>query len=649
MNNLSSGSLSLPMHYFQKQLDALKTEREEDRKLYLQQTEHTSVSERRTNGLTWYPVAIRGSETGLGDYITLEIERTTHHHLAHQLRSGMPAALFSNHDPANDRLSGVISFLSGNRLKIKFQKDELPEWTHQGKLGVDLLFDENSYEEMIYALKTAESLVNNVQEGRLVRVITGETSPAFTEKTAFPQISELNTSQMRALNQVIASQDLAIIHGPPGTGKTTALVRTIKTILTTEQDKILVVAPSNTAVDLLTERLFAEGISVLRIGNPARVSEQLLQHTLEYKTDLHSGARQIKSLRKRAAEFKNMAHRYKRNFGKAERDQRRALFNEANKIMREVDMLEAYIVEDIIGNTQVITATLVGANHYTVKHLRYGTAVIDEAGQSLEPACWIPILKAQRLVLAGDHLQLPPTIKSTSGLVKEELGITLLEKCVQRHPSSVTLLEEQYRMNEAIMNFSSTTFYQGRLKAHESVAAHVVFEGDQPLEYIDTAGCGFDEKSEGTSTANPDEAALLISHLTQLISTLEDNGLPPEHFPSVAIISPYKQQVTGIRELLASHEVMAKYGNNISVNTVDSFQGQERDIVYISMTRSNSHGEIGFLADIRRMNVAMTRARKKLVVVGDSATLSNHPFYMKFITYAESVGSHKSAWEFLPL
>jgi ATP-dependent RNA/DNA helicase IGHMBP2 len=347
----------------------------------------------------------------------------------------------------------------------------------------------------------------------------------------------------------------------------------------------------------------------------------------------------MKTLKKQANEYKNMAHKYKRSFGKAERDQRKALFDEAHRIMKDVGKSEQYIIDDLVSKAQVITATLVGSNHYTVRNVKYHTVVIDEAGQALEPACWVPILKAQKVVLAGDHCQLSPTIKSSEA-AKKGLATTLLEKCVALHPESVVLLEEQYRMNEEIMGYSSRVFYHNKLKANDSVAHHVLFPDDAPLAFIDTAGCGYDEKLEGTSSTNPEEAAFLFKHL----------GLyTVENFPTIAVISPYKQQIYILKEQLLHMPALLVYGDKISVNTIDSFQGQERDIVYISMTRSNSEGEIGFLSDIRRMNVAMTRARKKLIVIGDSGTLSSLAFYSDFITYAEQLNAYQSAWQFADL
>ena len=643
------------MDYFSKLSDLLKKERQEDRRSYQELAETLSVTGRLASGLAWYPVAIRDSEMGRGDYLTVEVERTTHQDIVHQLRFGASAALFSNHDPKENRVEGTISYLGGNRLKIALRIDELPEWSRDGKLGIDLLFDDNSYEEMFSALKQADALSEKKEEGRLVRILTGEASPGFQTATdmdvdgnagfSYSPPSTLNASQQAAVDKILAADDLAIVHGPPGTGKTTTLVQAIKALVRRDHRQILVVAPSNTAVDLLSEKLSDEGLNVLRVGNPARVSERLMSLTLDSKMAEHSRMKEIKKLKKQANEFRDMAHKYRRNFGKAEREQRKALFDEARNIAREVERTEQYILTDVIGKAQVITATLVGSNHYTVRGLRFGTIVIDEAGQALEPACWIPILKGQKLILAGDHCQLPPTVRSQDA-GREGLNTTLLEKLVALYPAAVVLLEEQYRMHTTIMGYSSGVFYEDRLKAHASVAHHLLFPADAPLAFVDTAGCGFDERVEGVSISNPEEAAFLFKHLTHLVRELETKGA---NFPSIAIISPYRQQILALQEQLLHSPALLPYRNKIGINTIDSFQGQERDIVYISMTRSNTDNKIGFLSDIRRMNVAMTRARKKLVVIGDSATLSQLPFYAGFITYAEQKDAYRSAWEFVEL
>ncbi|MEO6916029.1 MAG: AAA domain-containing protein, partial [Chitinophagaceae bacterium] len=427
-------------------------------------------------------------------------------------------------------------------------------------------------------------------------------------------------------------------------GKTTTLVQAIKALHKSEKGRILAVTPSNTAVDLISEKLSEAGLNVVRVGNPARVSARLMSLTLDSKVSAHPANREIKKLKRQASEFRDMAHKYKRSFGKSEREQRKALFTEAQKISKEVERTEQYIVDDLISKADVIAATLVGSNHYSVRSLRYHVVVIDEAGQALEPACWVPILKGRKLVLAGDHQQLPPVIKSDHQQ-QDGLGFTLLEKMVERYPEAVVLLEEQYRMHSAIMHYSSKIFYKEKLMAHASVASHLVFAGDEPLVFIDTAGCGYEEVKEGTSTSNPEEAAFLLRHLNEYLLQGQSSG----EIASVAVISPYKRQVEVLKEQLESFPALLEKGKAVSVNTIDSFQGQERDIVYISLTRSNQANIIGFLAEVRRMNVAMTRARKKLVVIGDSATISVHPFYNDFIAYAQSIEAYHSAWEFANL
>jgi ATP-dependent RNA/DNA helicase IGHMBP2 len=670
------------MDYFKELTDLLKTEQAEDRRLYRELTESTSIAQRREVGLAWFPIAIRDTELGRGDYLTVEVERTTNTELPHQLRFGAQAALFSNHDADNDRVEGTISFQGGNRLKITLRTDELPEWSRNGKLGIDLLFDDNSYNEMFGALRQAAALAEKAADGKLIRVLTGQQPPAFTTAadatTAHAPLSNypsskspLNASQQTAVQKILSAEDVAVVHGPPGTGKTTTLVQAIRALVARDGGPILVAAPSNTAVDLLSEKLAESGLNVLRVGNPAKVSEQLQTLTLDSRMAEHPSMKEIKKLKKKASEFRDMAHKYKRSFGPAEREQRKALFNEAHAILKEVERTEQYILDDILSHAQIVTATLVGANHYTVRNMKYATAVIDEAGQALEPACWIPILKARKLVLAGDHFQLPPTIKSEAaakgpggknpgekgqsgkdpgekgpGGIGAGLEFTLLEKLAQRYPEAVVLLEEQYRMHTRIMEYSSNTFYKGRLRAHAIVAGHTLFEGAAPLSFVDTAGCGYDEKQEGRGITNPEEAAFLVKHVVQSVTELATH-YNAAAFPTLAIISPYRSQVQLLQHLVAQTSALKPYAGKISVNTIDSFQGQERDIVYIGMTRSNADNRIGFLSEVRRMNVAMTRARKKLVVIGDSATLSQSPFYAGFISYAESHEAYQSAWEFV--
>lgn len=629
------------MEYFRRLQELLQKEKEEDRRSFYELSHSLPVVARRENGLTWYPVAIREVEIGKGDYLTVEVERTTHTDILHQLRFGMTAALFSNHDAKADRVEGTITHISANRIKLSLRIDEMPEWTRHGKLGIDAVFDENSYTEMENALKVANTLADKSDKSDLIAVLIGQKPPTFSGETNVSPPGNLNSKQQEAVQQILSANQLAIVHGPPGTGKTTTLVQAIRCIVLRENKTILVAAPSNAAVDLLSEKLADTGLNVVRVGNPARVNEKQLSLTLDEKMSAHPQVKEIKRLKKQAREFRDMAQKYKRSFGPAEREQRRALFNEAHKMRDEVERTEQYIAQDVLSRAQVITATLVGANHYTIRHLQFDLVVIDEAAQALEPACWIPILKAQKVVMAGDHFQLPPTIKSQEA-ARGGLALTLMEKLVAKHPEAVTLLQEQYRMHEHIMNFSSNEFYGSKLQAHPSVAAHLLMRNDQPLLFIDTAGTGYEEKQDGTGISNPEEAALLVRHLSGYLIELKNTGVSA----SVGVISPYRHQVEFLKERVAKHAYLSTLPV-LTVNTIDSFQGQERDVIYISLARSNDDATIGFLSEVRRMNVAMTRARKKLVMIGDSATISKYPFYADLIAYAEKVNGYVSAWEFM--
>jgi ATP-dependent RNA/DNA helicase IGHMBP2 len=640
------------MSYFQQLQSLLTLEQTTDREQYQALIANTSIVQRRENGIAWYPIAIRDVEITKGDYINVTIERTTNKDEPHQLRFGMPAILFSNHDAKQHKIEGIISHCRGNQLKINIRIEELPDWSRDGKLGIDLLFDENSYQEMFTALKVADKKYAEPQE-RLINLLAQEpknlAANEIKKTTSNNTISNyftknLNPYQDAAVQKIIHANELAIVHGPPGTGKTTTLIQAIKGLLANGCKKILVTAPSNTAVDVVSEKLHAQGVQVVRIGNPVRVNEALLSLTMDNKIAEHETTKNIKKLKKQANEFKDMAHKYKRSFGKAERDQRKALFDEAYKIMKDVEVMEKYITDDVLNKAQVITATLVGSNHFSIRHLHYDAVIIDEAGQAMEPACWIPILKTQKLILAGDHCQLPPTIKSHEA-AKKGLEQTLLEKCVALHPEAVTLLQEQYRMHEHIMQYSSNVFYNNQLIANEHVQQHLLFEQDKPFTFIDTAGCGFEELVNGKQINNKEEASLLFKHLVNYVQELQQQQVEP--FPSIAIISPYKQQIVALQEYLGHVPELQAYLPNIKINTIDSFQGQEKDIIYISLVRSNSENNIGFLADIRRMNVAMTRARKKLVIIGDSATLGSNPFYENLINYAQQIDGWVSAWEFM--
>jgi ATP-dependent RNA/DNA helicase IGHMBP2 len=622
-------------------LRLLKIEKDEDLNQYTQNIKNSTLQKRKEQGICWYPVEIKETGFGLGDYPFVTIERPTQRDMPHQFQSGKLASLFSNKQGNEaDEAAGVIHFVSDNTLKLILYMDELPDWISDGKIGVNLLFDERSYREMEDGLKRVIAAADN-RLGELRDIIAGDKEARFEYPDHTINIPELNASQNEAVNRIVAAKDVAIVHGPPGTGKTTTLVQAIKIIAQTEKN-VLVCAPSNAAVDLLTEKLSDQGLDVVRLGNLARMDESIISHTLEARLDRHTYAKDIKNLKKQAEEYRRMALKYKRHFGKEEREQRNLLMKEARLVKNDAIKLEDYAVMDILSKANVVTCTLVGSvNKYTEGRM-YKTLVIDEAAQALEPATWIPISRAERVILAGDPFQLPPTVKSMEAS-RQGLSTTLIEKCLMRLPE-ISLLNRQYRMHETIMGFSNQEFYDNLLQADETVAGHRIASPlDEPLEFIDTAGCSFDEKQnpETMSIFNPGEADILMKHLQHLLESHGENQLPP-----VGIISPYREQVKHLKTLLSNNDFLQSHPD-LDINTIDAFQGQERDIIYISLVRSNDRGEIGFLSDYRRMNVALTRARKKLVVFGDSATLGGHPFYQRFLEYCEQKGSYRSAWELM--
>lgn len=630
-----------PTEELQRTLDLLKIEQEEDRIQYREKILGASIQERKKSGTTWYPIVIRESYYGTGERLILEIERPGDQSIPNLFQFGSVASLFSNYSNEgkdNPSISGVVSLVRRNNIRLTLFVDELPEWIDTGKLGIDLMFDESSYKEMTNALQQVMKAKNN-RIAQLREILLGAEEAKFQKEEPL-KFHNLNEVQNRSIQKIAAAKDVAIIHGPPGTGKTTTLVEAITHTLKTEK-QVLVCAPSNNAVDLLTLKLHASGVKVVRLGNPARINEELQALSIDSAITSHKDFKQIKEFKKMASEYKNMASKYKRHFGHAEREQRRTILDESRKLQAEAEKIENFIVSDLIEKSQVITCTLVGAANYMIRERSYSTVFIDEAGQAPEPACWIPILRAERVVFAGDHQQLPPTIKSRQA-ANDGLAVTLFEKTIQRQKAD-TMLEVQYRMNEKIMEFSNRKFYKDKLQAHESVKDQTI-ANSPAVEFIDTAGCSFnEEEGQGReSLVNKGEADILFKHLTGL---LEQNILTERN--SIGIISPYKAQVSLMEIQADENPDLKKMGKRFAINTVDGFQGQERDLIYISLVRSNENGEIGFLNDLRRMNVAMTRARKKLVIIGDSATLARHPFYKDMLDFMESIGAYRSAWELM--
>lgn len=625
----------------------LKQEKEEELRQYQAKLKDTSYNSQRKQGFCWYPVKLEKTGFNSGERIIVRVSRAREHRETHQFQSGRPVRLFANMAGIEEEefVNGVVNQVKDSEMLITLYCDNLPDWIYSGYLGVQVQFDEVSYREMeqtmAFLLETDDQRINE-----LTTILLGDAKAQFDTEKPHIQVASLNKAQNEALNLVNRALDVAIIHGPPGTGKTTTLVEAILQVLQSE-DQILVCAPSNTAADLLVEKLDAKQVEVLRIGNPARVTEELLSKTLDARIAGHPYYKELKTLRRRAEEYRKLARKYKRNFGPEEREQRRLLFEEADKLRSEADQLEFFIANDIISKARVIASTMVGANSYALKGKKFRTVFIDEAAQALEPASWIPVVRAERVVFAGDHCQLPPTIKSFEA-ARDGFSQTLFEKAINRNRADV-MLTEQYRMNSRIMEFPSRVFYHNQLLANTKVANALVFPEDLPVEFVDTAGTGFFEQTEEEtfSTSNQEEADLLLRHFTDYLQLLDSMAIM-HRVADVGIISPYKAQVSLLQEMLKQGLPESLGLARLNINTVDSFQGQERDIIYISLVRSNEKGEIGFLADTRRMNVAMTRARKKLVIIGDSSTVCSHSFYNKLLDYVNEIGAYRSAFEFMP-
>jgi len=626
----------------------LLIERDEDFLQYKEQFLKASIEQRRKNGLTWYPIKINSNELGYAELLQIEVERTTHIDTAHQFSSGKNVTLFSN-QPNNEvfEINGTIKAAFKNKLKIILHCDDLPDWCYEGKLGINIQFDDNSYTEMQKALDEVIKARNN-RVAELREILEGEIPLNFEKENNDIIIPQLNLSQNRAIRKSLSANDLAVIHGPPGTGKTTTLVNAIRICLQSEK-QVLVCAPTNTAVDLLTEKLLEQGVTVLRLGHPARISEELVNSSVDGQIQQHQHFNEIKTLRRNAEEYFRMASKYKRVFGKQEAEQRAAYYTEAKTCLKDARLLEDYIVNDLFNSVQVICCTPVTSTHRALSKKRFNTLFFDEASQALEPMVWIPLLKCNRIILSGDHHQLPPVVKSMQA-AKEGLGITMLDRCI-KFENAVSLLNKQYRMNSPIMQFSNSYFYNNQLEADDTVKDHALaHEEDEeffnkPIEFIDTAGCSFDEEQnpETLSSFNVQEGNLLFKHLQQLLYW--HSQLNYTHPITVGIISPYKEQVGWLKENMSNFEFDHSKISELRIKTIDGFQGEECDVIYISLVRSNADQQIGFLSDLRRMNVAITRARKKLVVIGDSATIGSNPFYKAFIEYCETNGYYRSAWE----
>ena len=626
----------------QVQRELLRVEYQEEKEAYRLHTQNMGLARQVTRGDAWYPLSMgRTYYNSLNQYC-IEVTRKADEEIDHNFEYGKPVVFFRAEAPEGDlkrasgiryfNFTGTVSYVDGDRMVIAIPEGHTLELQNsQLPLGVQLFFDETSYRMMFDALER----VINAKGTRLAYLrdlfYGRQRAEVFTfDAMRFPW---LNTSQERAVNDVLRAKDVRVLHGPPGTGKTTTLVEAINETLMRET-QVLVCAQSNTAVDWISEKLVDCGIPVLRIGNPTRVNDKMLSFTYEHRFADHPDYPKLWQVRRDMREMR------RRRREKAEH------FHQKLDRLKELAVeLEVRITGDIFGQVRVIASTLVGAGNKLLDGKRFGTVFIDEAAQALEAACWIPIRRASRVILAGDHCQLPPTVKSLQAL-KGGLGKTLMERIVENKPECVSLLQVQYRMNDEIMQFSSDFFYQGQMKSAPEVAHRLIHEGDAPILWFDTSTIelGEDEQNdfkekfvgETFGRINKGEANLTLSLLQIYFQRVGKQRILNDRI-DVGIISPYRAQVQYLRRLIKKRAFFKPFRHLISVNTVDGFQGQERDVILISLVRANDMGQIGFLRDLRRMNVAITRARMKLFILGDAPTMTRHPFYRRLYDYIQEV------------
>jgi ATP-dependent RNA/DNA helicase IGHMBP2 len=548
-----------------------------------------------------------GAQMGVGSIVRVGLRREER-----TCRSRKAEALNEDHSP-----SGVVARRQRMRLSVSFDEPP-PDWATEGRVVLELQPTSATYDRLSGALRRMAGA------RRWHAVLRGE-PPRFESRARGPVLeTRLNAEQQAALELADRAQDLALVHGPPGTGKTTVLVEVIRRAAA-RGEKVLASAPSNLAVDNLVERLVAAGVDAVRVGHPARVLPAVVEHTLDQRVRAHESARIAADLVDQAWRLRADARKRQQRRGPGRFSEARAQEREARQLLAEARKLEDRAEMDVLDRAQVVLATLTGIESRALEGRKFDLAVVDEATQSVEPAAFLALLRAERAVLAGDHLQLPPTVISPDA---QELSISLFERLVQ--PGAMVTLYEQHRMNEQIMRYPSDALYGGKLRAHPAVARHAI--DDAPLEVIDTAGRGFEEETpqDSDSKANPGEAELAAAEVRKLLGVLAPQD--------IAVISPYDAQVQKIRQLLADVP-------DLEIDTVDGFEGREKEAVVVSLVRSNDKGELGFVADIRRINVALTRARKKLIVIGDGATIARHPFYDGFLKYAQQIGAWRSAWD----
>ena len=601
-----------------KLLQCIDLEEKEQVKRYSLDQQHTLKS-LKAEGLALHPIVVTKKNFGYADYpeITFRLNFPAETNL---FKDGAAIECFCS---GEESVKGLLINLDGKVGEFRLFAPDFPDWIEDDGVGIKLAPDQRTTTIMKTVLNNLE---NNKELFKLFEQLHGDAINKKTPDDIKPvslsfNNKNLNLSQQQAVAATTQNEQITIVHGPPGTGKTTTLVEAIVQLIKSGE-KILVSAPSNTAVDNIAKGLIAEGLKVLRVGNTSKVDEAIFQHTPEGKLSNSKQLKEIKQLKIRAEEFRKMALKYKRSFGKAEREQRNLLFKEVKNIRTEIKKLQHYNEEKLYTEADVILGTPVGLYDAKINHLKFDTLVIDEAGQCIEPLAWTIFPLAQKYVLAGDHFQLPPTVLSNEaarlGLNKSILEISITTVV------NVFLLNTQYRMRQAIAGFSGNYFYNGLL----FTASHLTNNGTH-ITFIDTAGSGYNELhgSDGTSLQNEGELQIV----QKLLETASLNPL------ETAFISPYAGQVAAAKEVLPKQ---------LRISTIDSFQGQEKTIVILSLVRSNDDGDIGFLKDYRRMNVAITRAKEQLFVIGDSATIGGDAFYNAFLTYIEQYGTYRTVWEF---
>ena len=615
------------MQDLQQQSAMLQKEYEYEKELYRQQTREAGIPKRIQQGVCWFPVKLGADRYNSLNQLTVEVTRTETEETEHSFEYGRPVCFFRISADRQIRyfnFSAVISYVQDNKMVVVLPGPQvLPELVVTGELGVQLYFDDTSYKTMFAALREVAEAKGN-RTARLREVLLGK-APALRRETGPVRFPWLNASQEKAVNQVLCAKEVAVVHGPPGTGKTTTLVEAVYETLHRE-NQVMVSAQSNTAVDWIAEKLVDRGIPVLRIGNPTRVNDKMLAFTYERRFEAHSDYPELWQIRKTIREMTGRLR-------KSGREDRERLHNQLTKLRVRATGLEIRIDTELFTEARVIACTLVGAASRVLERKRFSSLFIDEAAQAIEAACWIAISRADRVILAGDHCQLPPTIKCIEA-GRGGLGRTLLEKVVLHKPETVSLLKIQYRMHEDIMRFPSRWFYHDELEAAPEVKYRGILDFDTPVSWIDTSELDLQEKAvaEGTGRLNTGEAELLVRELKNYMERIGIRRILEEHI-DFGVISPYRAQVHYLRHLLKKEPFFRPCRRLITVHTVDGFQGQERDVIMISLVRANEKGQIGFLRDLRRMNVAITRARMKLLILGEAVTLTRHPFYRELYEY----------------